>query len=63
MAVAIATAKLPELHGILDLAGTVEFTYLAMFVWLVVSGAGAVSVDHLIARRGGAESHTPGVAP
>jgi len=51
MAVAIYTAKLPELHGVVDLANTVEFTYLAMFVWLVVRGAGAASLDHLIARR------------
>jgi putative oxidoreductase len=52
MAVAILTAKLPELHGIVDLANTIELTYLVMFVWLVVSGAGAASLDHLIARRG-----------
>src|SRR5262249_13418260 len=51
MTVAILTAKLPELHGIVDLAGTTELAYLAMFAWLVVSGAGAASVDHLIARR------------
>jgi putative oxidoreductase len=51
MTVAIWTAKLPELHGVFDLASTDEFAYLAMFVWLVVSGAGAVSLDHLIARR------------
>jgi len=51
MTVAILTAKLPELHGVVDLANTVEFTYLAMFVWLVVSGPGAASLDHLVARR------------
>ena len=43
MAVAIGTAKLPELHGITDLAATEEFAYLAAFVWLAVSGAGKVS--------------------
>lgn len=51
MAVAIWTAKLPELHGLVDLANTIEFTYLAMFVWLVVHGPGAVSIDHVLARR------------
>jgi putative oxidoreductase len=51
MTVAILTAKLPELHGMVDLANTIEMTYLVMFVWLIVSGAGAASVDHLIARR------------
>jgi uncharacterized membrane protein YphA (DoxX/SURF4 family) len=55
MAVAIWTAKLPELHGVIDLVNTIEFTYLAMFVWLVVSGAGAASLDHLLVRRGTAE--------
>jgi putative oxidoreductase len=51
MAVAIYTAKLPELHGVVDLANTVELTYLVMFVWLVVAGAGAISLDHLLGRR------------
>jgi putative oxidoreductase len=52
MAVAIWTAKLPDLHGVVDLASTTELTYLVMFAWLVVSGGGAASLDHLIARRG-----------
>lgn len=51
MAVAIYTAKLPELHGVVDLVNTIEWTYLAMFVWLVVAGAGKASLDYLIARR------------
>ena len=55
MAVAIYTAKLPELHGVVDLANTIEWTYLAMFVWLAVSGAGKASLDYLIARRGPSE--------
>lgn len=50
MAVALWTAKLPELHGIVDLAGTVELAYLVAFVWLVVAGPGTVSLDHVIAR-------------
>jgi putative oxidoreductase len=51
MTVAIITAKLPELHGPTDLANTIEFTYLAMFVWLVVAGAGAASIDRLLLGR------------
>lgn len=62
MAVAIYTAKLPDLHGIVDLANTIEFTYLAMFVWLVVRGAGTASLDHAIARRWLSGSQV-GVAP
>lgn len=50
MAVAIWTAKSPELHGLVDLANTIEFAYLAAFVWLFVCGAGAASADHAILR-------------
>ncbi|MEO8841451.1 MAG: DoxX family protein [Kofleriaceae bacterium] len=50
MAVAIWTAKLPEVHGIADLAGTVEVAYLVALVWLLVSGGGAVSIDRLMRR-------------
>jgi len=62
MAVAIYTAKLPELHGIADLASTVEMAYLAAFVWLAVAGGGAASLDRWIARLRGTDSHV-GVAP
>lgn len=51
MTVAILTAKLADVNGLGDvpgLAGTIEFAYLAMFVWLVVAGAGALSLDHLV---------------
>lgn len=51
MAVAIWTAKLPEVHGVVEVAGTIELAYLAAFVWLVVAGAGAASVDHLLGDR------------
>lgn len=51
MAVAIWTAKLSEIHGLVDLANTIEFTYLAMFAWLLVQGPGAASIDHVVARR------------
>jgi len=54
MAVAILTAKLPELHGVVDLANTIEMTYLVMFAWLLVAGPGKVSLDHVVARRGAA---------
>jgi putative oxidoreductase len=53
MAVAIGTAKWPEIHGVADLANTIEMAYLAMFVWLLVQGGGALSLDRLIDRRAG----------
>lgn len=50
MAVAIWTAKLPEIHGFVDLAGTLELAYLVAFVWLALAGPGRASADHLLAR-------------
>ena len=51
MGVALWTAKLPEVHGVVELAGTIELAYLAAFVWLALAGAGAASLDHLLGHR------------
>lgn len=51
MAVAFLTAILPEAQGVLGLFSTIELTYLVIFVWLVVNGAGAISLDRLLVRR------------
>ncbi len=51
MAVALYTAILPDLHGVRDLAASIEFTYLAVFAWLLFAGAGRASVDQLISTR------------
>jgi putative oxidoreductase len=53
MAVAILTAKRSELHGVFDLVGFDEFTYLVVLVMIAIIGPGAVSLDHLLARRMG----------
>lgn len=50
MVVAIATAKWPDVHGATDLVGSIEFAYLAMFVWLALRGAGRASLDHAVSR-------------
>lgn len=50
MTVAILTAKLSELHGVVDLVNTIEFAYLVAFVWLLFAGAGKASIDHLLSR-------------
>jgi putative oxidoreductase len=50
MTVAIWTAKLPVLHGAVDLVNTIELAYLAAFVWLLFAGAGKASADHLLSR-------------
>jgi len=51
MVVAIATAKRAEVSGVTDLLGLSEFAYLVMFVWLVVAGAGKISVDGWCEKR------------
>ncbi len=51
MIVAILTAKLPDLHGVLDLVGFDEFTYLCVLVMLGLIGPGRVSLDRVLAKR------------
>jgi len=51
MVVALLTALAPDIEGFSGLVGTVEFTYIALLVWLAVRGAGPVSIDHLITRE------------
>jgi putative oxidoreductase len=51
MIVAILTAKLPELASVSDLFATSEYLYILLLLWLVVSGAGVVSLDQLIANK------------
>lgn len=50
MAVAILTAKWPELEGISDLLGTSEFAYVALLAWIVLAGPGSASLDAVIVR-------------
>src|SRR5262249_38470997 len=51
MVVALATARRPDVHGLSDLFGTIEFLYIALALWLGAFGAGPISVDAVIARR------------
>jgi putative oxidoreductase len=51
MCVAILTAKRSELHGLFDLVGFDEFTYLVVLVMIAILGPGEVSVDHLLLRK------------
>ncbi|HEU0036782.1 MAG TPA: DoxX family protein [Kofleriaceae bacterium] len=57
MTVAIATAIWPDAGWAEPIAswstvlGSIEAIYLATFLYLVVHGAGALSLDHLAARR------------
>jgi len=47
MVVAILTAKLGDIHGVFDLVGADEFTYLCVLVMLALIGPGKVSLDAL----------------
>jgi putative oxidoreductase len=58
MIVAILTAKLDDLHGLFDLVGFDEFTYLCVLVMIAVIGPGSVSLDRLLAQRLGWERPT-----
>ena len=56
MIVAIASAKWADVDSLETLLGFDEFEYLALFLWLAIAGAGVVSVDYWLERRGGAAS-------
>jgi putative oxidoreductase len=51
MTVAIATARIEELTSAGALFGFVEFTYIALLLYLAVGGPGTLSLDHLLVRR------------
>ena len=51
MVVAILTAKRADISGITDLFAVDEFIYIVMAAVVVVFGAGAVSLDGLVARQ------------
>jgi putative oxidoreductase len=55
MLVALATALRDQIGGVSDVFGLAEFCYVVLLFGLVVSGAGPLSVDALLARgRAGA---------
>ncbi|MGH7298735.1 MAG: DoxX family protein [Polyangiaceae bacterium] len=51
MVVAILTAKRPDLHGLFDLVGFDEFTYLVVLAMVAILGPGALSLDAILVRR------------
>ena len=50
MVVAILTAKREAVEGLTSLVGLEEWSYLVLFVWLGLAGAGPLSLDGLWAR-------------
>jgi putative oxidoreductase len=53
MCVAIMTAKKADLSGWTDIFGFSEFLYIVLLFWLVMEGAGKISVDNLLAEKKG----------
>jgi putative oxidoreductase len=48
MVIAIVTAKRDDITGLTALVGFEEWSYLVLFVWLTLAGAGPLSLDGLI---------------
>jgi putative oxidoreductase len=48
MIVALLTAKRGDIHGLFDLVGLSEFTYLVVLVMIAVLGPGRVALDHVL---------------
>jgi len=48
MTVAIITAKSADLHGLSDLLGFEEWTYIVLAVWILVAGPGPLSLDRVL---------------
>lgn len=51
MVVAIMTAKLADIATFTDLFGISEFLYILLFLYLIVYGPGAISIDHYLCKR------------
>lgn len=51
MVVALATAKSDEIAALSDLFGIYEYLYIVLFLYLIVQGAGALSLDHWLLKR------------
>lgn len=51
MIVALVTAKRAEIHGVADLFGQVEWTYVALLLVVVVAGPGKASLDAVVSKR------------
>jgi putative oxidoreductase len=51
MVVALATALAPKITGANALFGLAELLYVALLLQLAIGGAGALSIDQLLARK------------
>jgi putative oxidoreductase len=60
MIVALVTAKRGEIHGLADLFGLVEWTYIPILLVVAVFGPGVASLDTLVVRWARAQSAANG---
>lgn len=51
MVVALVTAKREDITELNSLFGLSEFLYIALLIWLITNGAGALSLDRIIKKR------------
>ncbi|MBS2023544.1 MAG: DoxX family protein [Deltaproteobacteria bacterium] len=51
MVVATLTAKRADIEGWNSFFGLAEVTYILLFIWLIVRGAGPLSLDAVLARK------------
>jgi putative oxidoreductase len=51
MIVAVALVQWDQVDSLLSFLGLEEIMYLAIFLWLAIAGAGAVSLDRLLEGR------------
>ena len=51
--VAILTAKLKDVSDLSGFLSLSEYLFVALLVWLIVKGAGALSIDFFLARKFG----------
>ena len=51
MVVAIATAKMKDVADLSDFFSLSEYLFIVLLIWLIVQGAGALSVDRLLAKQ------------
>lgn len=63
MVVAILTAVWPNVDGVLELATKIEPMLIALLAYVVVYGAGPVSLDALLGRRDAHAALPDGYAP
>jgi len=57
MLVAILTSEIKKVSTLGDFLYLPEVLLLVIFVWLVFSGPGKISIDHLLSRKLGFEDH------